>query len=242
MENKAVLPNPFIEPMCPNGKAIMSIQPQVYELVFNRYGYLKKLIEEANASEDTRKLLQYCSWENPTFSHAVLYELLWQIAIAYTHELRPYLDLLYHILAMEDSWQSIRIQKSLRGIPDEHNAREGIFDTIQRSKTHYQKRAYQCIKLLVTLFSQIPAAKHILDNSPDIKRKWSWSVEWLSDELDRGRGGSSYNPTSSGQYSYNNWSPPAQSNESVNGYFLERSHSARMTLEKACELLPEEVK
>nr|CAD7451265.1 unnamed protein product [Timema bartmani] len=42
------------------------------------------------------------------------------------------------------------------------------------------------------------------------------------------------------QYSYNNWSPPAQSNESTNGYFLERSSSARKTLERACELCPEE--
>lgn len=176
------------------------------------YSYLKKLIEEANAQEDTKKLLQFCSWENPTFSHAVLHELLWQIAIAYTHELRPYLDLLFHILMMQDSWQSIRIQKSLRGIPgaekalsidrfifqqpriheffsDDHSAREGLFDTISRSKTHYQKRAYQCIKLLVNLFGQCSAAKHLLDTNVDIKRKWSWSVEWLSDELDRGRGG-----------------------------------------------------
>jgi len=45
----------------------------------------------------------------------------------------------------------------------------------------------------------------------------------------------------SAQYSYNNWSPPAQSNESTNGYFLERSNSARKTLERACELCPEEV-
>jgi hypothetical protein len=45
----------------------------------------------------------------------------------------------------------------------------------------------------------------------------------------------------SAQYSYNNWSPPAQSNESANGYFLERSNSARKTLERACELCPEEV-
>ena len=57
-----------------------------------RYGYLKKLIEEANTAEDTRRLLQFCCWENPQFSHAVLYELLWQIAFAYTYELRPYLD------------------------------------------------------------------------------------------------------------------------------------------------------
>ena len=35
------------------------------------------------------------------------------------------------------------------GIPDD---KEGLFDTIQRSKNHYQKRAYQCIKFMVTLF------------------------------------------------------------------------------------------
>ena len=73
-----------------------------------RQGYLKKLIEEAGQAEDTRRLLQFCCWENPQFSHAVLYELLWQIAFAYTYELRPYLDLLLHMLCMEDSWQSNR--------------------------------------------------------------------------------------------------------------------------------------
>lgn len=159
------------------------------------------------------------------------------MAIAYTYELRPYLDLLLNILLMEDSWQVIRIQKTLKGIPDEHTAREGLFDIIQKSKSHYQKRAYQCIKLLVALFSQCEAAKNVLDESEDIKRKWSWAVEWLNDELERNRG--PY--PGSGQFSYNNWSPPAQSNETGNGYFLERSHSARLTLEKACELLPEEV-
>jgi hypothetical protein len=43
------------------------------------------------------------------------------------------------------------------------------------------------------------------------------------------------------QYSYSNWSPPAQSNDTTNGYFLERSNSARKTLEKAIELCPEAV-
>jgi len=203
-------------------------------------------IEDAAASEDTRKLVQFCSWENPSFSHAVLHELLWQIAVAYTHELRPYLDLLLFVLSMEDSWQTPRVQKSLRGIPDEHSAREGLFDTIQRGKSHYQKRAYQCIKMLVALFSQVPAARQLLNTSGDVKRKWTWAVEWLSDELDRGRAGTGGaggggSGGVSGQYSYSNWSPPAQSNESVNGYFLERTHSARMTLEKAYELLPEDV-
>ena len=109
----------------------------------------------------------------------------------------------------------------------------------------------------MNLFSSCPAAKQLLDTNSEIKRKWTWSVEWLSEELRAGRtsnpgggnvgqggsggvggsGGGSY-ATTGGTYS--NWSPPAQSNEGVNGYFLERSHSARLTLEKACELLPEE--
>ncbi|KAG8178429.1 hypothetical protein JTE90_019138 [Oedothorax gibbosus] len=41
------------------------------------------------------------------------------------------------------------------------------------------------------------------------------------------------------QYGFN-WSPPAQSNETTNGYFLERSQTARMTLAKAFELCPDE--
>ena len=109
------LPNPHVESSCPNQHPIMAMQPHVIDMLFSRSTYLKKLIEEANAQEDTKKLLQFCCWENPTFSHAVLYELLWQIAIAYTYELRPYLDLLLAILLMEDSWQTLRIQKSLKG-------------------------------------------------------------------------------------------------------------------------------
>ena len=80
---------------------LMPLQAPVSDLLFNRYGYLKKLIEEANQSEDTKRLLQFCCWENPLFSHAVLYELLWQIAFAYTYELRPYLDLLLYILCID---------------------------------------------------------------------------------------------------------------------------------------------
>lgn len=38
----------------------------------------------------------------------------------------------------------------VEGIPDD---RDGLFDTIQRSKNHYQKRAYQCIKMMVSLFT-----------------------------------------------------------------------------------------
>lgn len=114
---------------------IMEIQPQVAEILYNRTSYVKKIIEDANISEDTVKLLKFCSWENPHFSSVVLSELLWQIAYSYTYELRPYLDLLLHMLLLEDSWQNHRIHNALKGIPDD---RDGLFDTIQRSKNHYQ--------------------------------------------------------------------------------------------------------
>ena len=77
---------------------------------------------------------------------------LFQVAIVYTYELRPYLDLLLAILMMEDSWQPIRIQKTLKGIPEDHSVREGLFDFISRSQSHYQKRAYQA-RFFITKFS-----------------------------------------------------------------------------------------
>uniref|UniRef100_A0A8C1M459 ubiquitinyl hydrolase 1 n=1 Tax=Cyprinus carpio TaxID=7962 RepID=A0A8C1M459_CYPCA len=224
------LPNPYGDPNIT--APIMPLQQVVVDILFVRTSYVKKIIEDCSNSEDTIKLLRFCCWENPQFSSTVLSELLWQVAYSYTYELRPYLDLLLQILFIEDSWQTHRIHNVLKGIPDD---RDGLFDTIQRSKNHYQKRAYQCIKCMVALFSNCSVAYQILQSNGDLKRKWTWAVEWLGDELER-------RPyTGNTQYTYNNWSPPVQSNETSNGYFLERSHSARMTLAKACELCPEEV-
>ncbi|KAL4220567.1 putative ubiquitin carboxyl-terminal hydrolase FAF-X [Mactra antiquata] len=217
-------PNPY------GDQILMPIQPQVAEILIARTSYVKKLLEDCNNSEDTTKLLRYCSWENPHFSSTVLSELLWQVAYSYTYELRPYLDLLLQMLLLEDSWQNHRIHNALKGIPDD---RDGLLDTIQRSKSHYQKRAYQCIKMMVALFMHCPPAQQMLLNNVDLKRRWTMAVEWLNDELER-------RPyPGNTQYTYNNWSPPAQSNETSNGYFLERSQSARVTLAKAIELCPD---
>lgn len=146
------------------------------------------------------------------------------------------------------------------GLPED---REGLFDTITRSKNHYQKRAYQCIKCMVQLFSKCRPAHQLLHHSPDLKRKWSQAIDWLHDELDKVCDGNEesfhsilltpitnlslidsfqrpYASTAPYTHAYNNWSPTAQSNDSANGYVLERSNSARKTLERACELCPDE--
>ncbi|XP_052214421.1 probable ubiquitin carboxyl-terminal hydrolase FAF-X [Dreissena polymorpha] len=221
---KDPLANPY------GDQILMEIQPQVAEILIARTSYVKKLLEECNTTEDTTRLLRYCCWENPHFSSTVLSELLWQIAYSYTYELRPYLDLLLQMLLLEDSWQNHRIHNALKGIPDD---RDGLLDTIQRSKSHYQKRAYQCIKMMVALFMHCPPAQQMLQSNTDLKRRWTMAVEWLNEELER-------RPYPNNvQYTYNNWSPPAQSNETSNGYFLERSQSARVTLAKAIELCPD---
>jgi ubiquitin carboxyl-terminal hydrolase 9/24 len=207
----------------------MPISPQAADILYNRSSYIKKVIEDTNLTDDAIKLLQFCSWENPHFSRTVLSELLWQIAFAYCQELRHHIEILLSVLLIEDSWQTHRIHNAIKGVPEE---REGLLETIVRAKNHYQKRAYQCIKCMVALFSKCQPARLMLNSQADLRRTWTASVAWLQDELER-------KYPASTQYAYSTWSPPAQSNESSNGYFLERSNSARKTLERALELMPD---
>ncbi|XP_014223439.1 probable ubiquitin carboxyl-terminal hydrolase FAF-X isoform X1 [Trichogramma pretiosum] len=232
--NNQPLPNPYGDPSV-GQDYLMPIQPHAAELLFGRTSYLKKLlIEDGSVSDETQKLLQFCCWENPHFSRTVLSELLWHIGFAYTHELRRHTDLLLEMLLMEDSWQMHRVHNALKGVPEE---REGLFDIINKSRSHYQKRAYQCIKCMVHLFSKCRNAQQFLYGNAELKKKWTLAIEWLQDELDKQR---PYTANASYMQAYNNsWSPPAQSNESTNGYFLERSSSAKKTLELAYELCPE---
>ncbi|XP_065164971.1 probable ubiquitin carboxyl-terminal hydrolase FAF-X isoform X2 [Atheta coriaria] len=222
-----VLPNPFGDHTCT--EYIMPLSPQASEILFSRTSYIKKVIEDSNLTDESIKLLEYCSWENPTFSRTVLSELLWQIAFAYCQELRHHIELLLAVLLLEDSWQTHRVHNAIKGIQEE---REGLLETIARSKNHYQKRAYQCVKCMVALFSKCRPALLMLHKNADVRKQWAAAVAWLQDELERRY---QTNP----QYTYSTWSPPPQSNENSNGYFLERSNSARKTLERALELMPE---
>ena len=90
-----------------------------------------------------------------------------------------------------------------------------------------------------------PGPEHV-GGGGDLQRKWTWSVEWLHDELERGGGHrASYASTAgriniTGKYNEAHCLIISGFNETANGYFLERSQSARLTLEKACELMPDE--
>ncbi|XP_067634379.1 probable ubiquitin carboxyl-terminal hydrolase FAF isoform X3 [Eurosta solidaginis] len=226
-QNAQPLENPYKDSNI-RREELIPLSPECADILFNRTGYIKKLIEDTAVGEEGIKLLQYCSWENPHFSRAVLTELLWQCGFAYCHDMRHHTELLLHILLIEDSWQHHRIHNALNGVAEE---REGLLETIQRTKTHYQKRAYQIIKCLTQLFHKSQVALQMLNSNAGIARHWIMAVEWLQDELERQR---------SCQYNSYSWSPPAQSNDNTNGYMLERSQSAKNTWTMAYELCPEE--
>ncbi|XP_065644318.1 ubiquitin carboxyl-terminal hydrolase 9X isoform X4 [Hydra vulgaris] len=217
-------PNPYLDSMATT--PIMEIPSDVEGMIYTS-NCIKKFLEESNNSEDTIQLIKFLSWECLSFSLIALSEVLFSISYAYTYELRPFLDILLHLLLMNDSWQEQRLKSAFNGVSDD---REGLFDTIQRSKSHSHKRGYQCIKAIVQLIQNCELAHQILMKSEELKGKWKSAIIWLGEELDR-RAPSAYN--------YNNWSPPTASNENSNGYFLERSQSARFTYAKARELFDE---
>ncbi|CAK1599935.1 unnamed protein product [Parnassius mnemosyne] len=230
---EAPLPNPFAEPPPPHHPhaARPPLSPVAADVLYNRTStYMKKLTEECCGCEEGVRLLQFLCWEHAGWSRAALAELLWQMAYAYCHELRRHADALTALLLMEDSWQQHRIHNAIKGVSEE---RPGLLETALRARGHYQKRAYACVKLLVGVMCRAPAAVRALHAQPDARRRWRQLLAWLQDELDRKYGPGSYG-------SYGTWSPPGTSNETSSGYFLERSNSARKTLEKAYQLCPEE--
>lgn len=97
----------------------------VVVIYISYFSYIKKVIEDSQLMEEGMKLLQFCCWENPHLSRTVLSELLWQIAYAYCHELRHYIDLLLAMLFMEDSWQTHRIHNALKGDSNKTDRRAG---------------------------------------------------------------------------------------------------------------------
>ena len=88
----------------------------------------------------------------------------------HTYDFRAHLDVLYTILITEDSWQEVRLLYALKGIPMSNTPNtsgtspttscgyestpQNLFDMFVKSKSTQQKKAYNCIKTLVQLFSK----------------------------------------------------------------------------------------
>jgi ubiquitin carboxyl-terminal hydrolase 9/24 len=206
----------------------LKMSPKIEEYIFKRTSYLKKVLEDAPSLQDNIKLLKFLSWENMEFSLSLIKELLWLAAYHYSYELKPHLDLLYHILIINDSWQTHRLSFVFQNNTSNDN-KESLFEIIIKSQNHYQKRAYQIIKMLVQLFSTCVSANELLNKDDDLKSKWKQSRNWFYNEMEKCR---LYNMPN---YSY---FQATQSNETSQTCYLERTQSARLTLEKAMKICP----
>ncbi len=195
--------------------------------MFKQSKYVKKLLEDAASSEDTVKLMKYLCWENMNFSLVLLNELLWMITYHYSYELKPHLDLLYAVLVLADSWQANRISFAFNGIP--FSKKDGLFEIISSSQNNYQKRGYQIIKMLVQLLSSCEVALELVSKDEALKKRWKAARNWFFNEMEKCR---MYNMPN---YTY--FQSP-QSNETSQTYYLERTQSARITLEKAMKIFP----
>lgn len=96
-------------------------------------------------------------------------------------EMRPILDLLLHVLTLNDSWSEKRNLLALKG---SENC-EGVFKMIQVQQMHQARRCYQITKALVALFSNSAAAVKVLRENNDLKRIWVEAAEWLNNELSK---------------------------------------------------------
>ncbi|CAF3335952.1 unnamed protein product [Rotaria socialis] len=246
-----LLPNPYYTH---ENSPICSMPEHMADIIFKRDVFIKKIIEDSGSCEESLRLLRFLVWENPDITSIVLNEIMTLLAMYHTYDFRGHLDVLYMILTIEDSWQEIRLLYVIKGIPMSNvnnsltsatttttattnsgyeSTPQSLFDMFAKAKSTYQKKAYHCIKTFVQLFSNCPKAHHILKTDADIKQRWSQAVRWLHEQLER-----SYNNVPS-NYPYYPSQGPVTSNDMSQGYFIERTQSARSLLDKAVELYPE---
>ncbi|CAF2744192.1 unnamed protein product [Rotaria sp. Silwood2] len=83
--------------------------------------------------------------------------------------------------------------------------------------------------MLCQLFTNCMKANNLLQTDQDIKHHWIHAVRWLRDQLER----SNHIPSN---YPYYQSQGQIASNDISQGYFLERTPSAKSVLEKACDL------
>ena len=161
----------------------IKLSPKLEEYLFKQTKYIKKLLEDSPNTEDTVKLIKYLCWENMNYSLILLHEIFWMITYHYSYELRPHLDMLYHVLTINDSWQTSRLSFAFHGIPS--SKKESLFEIIASSQNNYQKRGYQIIKMLVHLFTTCEVAIDILNKDEDLKKRWKSSRNWFYNEMEK---------------------------------------------------------
>ncbi|XP_065183511.1 ubiquitin carboxyl-terminal hydrolase 24-like [Sycon ciliatum] len=169
--------------------------------------------EQPESFSYNTQVVCYCSWCNPQFSFLIIPEIQSQLMAAPANELKGLFTMLLHLLCLEDCLQRERIQRAV-----DCPTSQSVLAIIKATSSSDSRRAYQCIKFLVSLATRSEIARSFLQEQSE---RWQWAVTWL-----RGKMTESW----AAQYSH-------MSNETTNSKLFQRTFSAKDTLEEADALL-----
>lgn len=167
--------------------------------------------------------LKAVATQNASFTSALLTAVMTEYAKPPSNILKELSQLIIEMLNVSDSLQSSRTTAVLEGFQsaDGENIM-GLLDMIGTNKDYDSRRAYQCIKLVVSLSARCPLAR---DHLTRTQARWQWAVEWLRGKMD--------------DHSATISAATGMSNEDSNTKNFQRTTSAQLTLEEATALLSE---
>ncbi|KAJ7514417.1 hypothetical protein O6H91_23G042900 [Diphasiastrum complanatum] len=205
------LPNPLQLP-----PPVVPLPNDAADSILKHAVYASILVKTCPDHDEGLKLLEFCCWQNETFSSAVLQEILDALHGAGNNEIKFLLALILRILQLADSLQLARQEIALLG---DGRFPPGLMDLIVSKGITVHKR-YSLLKFVVKLVSvSPPARRHLLGRKQD----WRRAVDWLQQELHvRGSPGA--------------LSVPPVSNEDVSNGYLLRTTTAEWTLASARNL------
>lgn len=195
---------------------LFPIAREAVDAVFKQRVYSTVLIETCPENEEVVKLLEFCCWQNETFTMWVLQDVLEALHRAVNSGVKPLLTLMFRILLLEDSLQRLRQEILLLGY---ENFLPGVMVFIVTKVMTNQKR-YSLLKFVVKLVSACPKIRvHLIGRRAD----WKRVVDWLQGELQ-----------SHGSPNSINAAPV--SNEDMSNGQLQRTNTAEWTLTNARNL------
>ncbi|XP_076051171.1 ubiquitin carboxyl-terminal hydrolase 24-like isoform X2 [Oratosquilla oratoria] len=180
------------------------------------------------------ELLMKVAKGNRAFTTALITAIMNQYASSPSNMLKDLTQLLLDILNLRDELQEFRTRIIVDGMEGTKGgeaaetcgggstpAFSGLLDLIRLNKDTDGRRAYQCIKLVVSMALRSPIARDFLTST---QSRWQWSVAWLRGSMDNHQGGGDAASSS-------------LSNEDSNTKNFQRTTSAQFTLEEATALL-----
>lgn len=126
---------------------LLQLSVDMQDTLYGKQEYITETLNIAPASPHFRKMIQHVAYANGRFSGRILNLLLEKLDNSAACDMRPYLNLLMHVLAIEDHLQSTRIQYTCINNPNS----TAILNLMEVHKSHHQRQTYMYIKFFFEL-------------------------------------------------------------------------------------------